>query len=79
MAEDLKSFGITVNMLLPGGVTDTGMLPDELPAAIRSQLLSADIMAEPILYLCSDAANALNNKRIVAKDFSQWLANRGSK
>src|SRR5262245_21073221 len=61
------------------GAAKTGMLPDELPADIRSQVLSADIVAEPILYLCSDAANGLNNERIVAKDFSQWLANRAAR
>lgn len=29
MAEDLKDYGIMVNMLLPGGATTTGMIPDE--------------------------------------------------
>jgi gluconate 5-dehydrogenase len=55
------------------------MLPDGIPASMRSQALSADIMAEPIRYLCSDAANGLNDERIVAKEFPQWLAARGSK
>ena len=72
MAQDLASSGITVNMLLPGGATDTGMVPEEFPASMREQLLSPDVMAEPILFLCSDEAKGVNDLRIVAKDFTRW-------
>jgi gluconate 5-dehydrogenase len=72
MAQDLASSGITVNMLLPGGATDTGMVPEEFPASMREQLLSPDVMAEPILFLCSDEAKGVNDQRIVAKDFTRW-------
>jgi len=71
MAQDLAASGITVNMLLPGGATDTGMVPEEFPASMREQLLSPDVMAEPILFLCSDEAKGVNNQRIVAKDFTR--------
>ena len=33
MAADLRGTGVTVNLLLPGGATVTGMLPDDVPAA----------------------------------------------
>ena len=72
MAQDLSSSGITVNMLLPGGATDTGMVPEELPSSMREQLLSPDVMAEPVLFLCSDEAVDVTNQRIVAKDFTRW-------
>lgn len=78
MAEDLKPFGITVNLLLPGGATSSAMVPDDIPSNIRSQLLPADIMADPILFLCSDASKGVNDERIIAKDFPQWLAGRVS-
>ncbi|WP_237446650.1 SDR family NAD(P)-dependent oxidoreductase [Shimazuella alba] len=29
MAEDLKPYGITVDQLLPGSITETGMIPDQ--------------------------------------------------
>jgi NAD(P)-dependent dehydrogenase (short-subunit alcohol dehydrogenase family) len=74
MAEDLGPLGIKVNLLLPGGATDTGMVPEEFPSERRAQLLQPDVMAEPILFLCSDAAEDVHNERIVAKDFTQWLA-----
>lgn len=72
MAQDLASSGITVNLLLPGGATHTGMIPGEFPAAKQAQLLSPDVMAEPILFLCSDEAKGVNDQRIVAKDFRRW-------
>jgi len=72
MAQDLLSSGITVNMLLPGGATATGMVPEELPSSMRERLLSPDVMAEPVLFLCSDEAVDVNNQRIVAKDFTGW-------
>jgi gluconate 5-dehydrogenase len=78
MAEDLKEFSIDVNMLLPGGATETGMIPDEyrqngkLPFA----LLNPDVMAEAIIYLASDESNGLTGERIVANQFQQWYKER---
>jgi NAD(P)-dependent dehydrogenase (short-subunit alcohol dehydrogenase family) len=72
MAQDLKESHVTVNLLLPGGATATGMLPEELPDAMRPQILSPDIMAEPVAFLCSDEAEAVNDQRIIAKEFARW-------
>ncbi len=72
MAQDLGPLGITVNMLLPGGATDTGMIPEAFPAEKRTQLLRPEVMAEPILFLCSDQSNGVNDERIIAKDFAEW-------
>jgi NAD(P)-dependent dehydrogenase (short-subunit alcohol dehydrogenase family) len=72
MAQDLASSGLTVNLLLPGGATDTGMIPEEVPASMQAQLLSPDVMADPILFLCSDEAEGVNDQRIIAKDFTGW-------
>lgn len=78
MAEDLKEYHIDVNMLLPGGATDTGMVPDEAKALIKDkfQLLSPDIMAEPIIYLASDESNGITGERITATTFEDWKKNR---
>jgi hypothetical protein len=47
------------------------MIPDEVPASIRPQILSPDVMAEPVLFLCSDEAQDVNDQRVVAKEFDQ--------
>ena len=74
MTEDLRPFGVTVNMLLPGGATITGMIPDELPDEARSSLLRAEVMGPPIVFLASPEADGLTGERIVAKDFDSFLA-----
>jgi len=76
MAEDLRPHGVTVNMLLPGGATATGMIPDDVPQEMRDRLLSPDVMAEPILYLCSSASDSTTGERIVATAFADWLGTR---
>jgi NAD(P)-dependent dehydrogenase (short-subunit alcohol dehydrogenase family) len=70
MAADLADSPVRVNMLLPGGATATGMVPDEgLSDGVRSSLLSPDVMGPPIVWLASDAAADVHDERIVA---SEW-------
>jgi len=70
MERDLEGTGVTVNLLLPGGATDTGMIPDELVGARREGLLPPSVMAAPIRWLCSAASDGMSGLRIVAKDFT---------
>jgi gluconate 5-dehydrogenase len=76
LAADLADSPVTVNLLLPGGPTDTGMIPDDTPAEARERLLDAAIMGPPIVWLASPAAAAVHDERIVAADFEDWLAAR---
>ena len=55
-AQDLAGAGVTVNALLPGGATDTGMVPADIPSHLREKLLHPDIMIPPLLWLVSEAA-----------------------
>jgi len=65
-AQDLAGTGVTVNALLPGGATDTGMVPQDIPAHLREKLLHPDIMIPPLLWLVSEAANGVTGGRFVA-------------
>jgi 3-oxoacyl-[acyl-carrier protein] reductase len=69
-AQDLEGSGITVNALLPGGATDTGMIPPGLPQEVRSRLLPADIVAAPLLWLASPEADHINGCRLMADRWS---------
>jgi NAD(P)-dependent dehydrogenase (short-subunit alcohol dehydrogenase family) len=77
MAADLRDTPVTVNMLLPGGATRTGMVPDTQGAGLRN-LLEPDIMAPPIVWLASAEASGITDERIVATEFDQWLSDRKS-
>jgi NAD(P)-dependent dehydrogenase (short-subunit alcohol dehydrogenase family) len=74
MTEDLRPFGVTVNIVLPGGATATGMIPDELPEPARAGLLPAEVMGPPAVFLASAEAQGLTGERIAATDFRRWLA-----
>jgi NAD(P)-dependent dehydrogenase (short-subunit alcohol dehydrogenase family) len=76
MAADLADSPVTVNLLLPGGATDTGMIPDGIPSEARERLLDPAIMGPPIVWLASPAATGVHDERIVAAEFEQWLAAR---
>jgi 3-oxoacyl-[acyl-carrier protein] reductase len=65
-AQELEGTGITMNLLLPGGATDTGMIPDSFPAAKRKELIVPAVMGPPAVYLASDEASGVNGQRIVA-------------
>jgi len=73
MAADLHDTPLTVNVLLPGGATRTGMVPAEHAAALPS-LLEPEVMGPPIVWLASSAASDVNDQRIVAAEFDQWLS-----
>jgi gluconate 5-dehydrogenase len=77
MAADLAGGPVSVNILLPGGATATGMIPDEVPAESRAALLDPAVMGPPIVWLASEEAEGVHDQRIVATDFEQWLAGRG--
>lgn len=74
MAEDLRPRGIWVNLLAPGGATDSGMIPESAPEEIRQRLLAPEVMADPIVFLASPEAEGLTGERLVATDFQRWLA-----
>jgi NAD(P)-dependent dehydrogenase (short-subunit alcohol dehydrogenase family) len=65
-AQDLAGSGVTVNALLPGGATDTGMVPQDIPTNLRKQLLNPDIMVPPLLWLVSEAASGVTGSRFAA-------------
>jgi gluconate 5-dehydrogenase len=78
MAAELAGTPVTVNMLLPGGATATGMVPDEVPAEFRARLLDPAIMGPPIVWLASKEAEGVHDERIVAREFEHWLTQRSS-
>jgi 3-oxoacyl-[acyl-carrier protein] reductase len=73
-AQDLAGTGVTVNALLPGGATDTGMVPQDIPPHLRRQLLHPDIMIPPLLWLVSEAASGFTGSRFVANLWDSTLA-----
>jgi NAD(P)-dependent dehydrogenase (short-subunit alcohol dehydrogenase family) len=64
-AQELEASGITVNVLVPGGPTDTPLISDQ-SGWPREKMLRPDIMGPPISWLVSDASSDLTGQRITA-------------
>jgi len=74
-AKDLQGTGVTVNEVLPGGATATGMIPPQIPQQIMHTLLPAEIIVPPAVYLASDDGRQITGRRFVAKDWTPELPN----
>src|SRR6266581_739558 len=70
LAADLAGSGVTSNVLVPGGVTDTPLVGD---APNREKMLKPAIMVPPLLWLLSDEARAVNGKSFIAADWDTAL------
>jgi NAD(P)-dependent dehydrogenase (short-subunit alcohol dehydrogenase family) len=70
-AQDLVDSGITVNALLPGGATLTGMIPSSFPDHLRAGLLDPSIMVPPLRWLASTKSDGVTGQRIIAADWRE--------
>lgn len=64
MAKDLAGTGVTVNVLVPGGVTNTGMIPQEAGYK-RGEMIQPEVMTPPLNWLVSDAAGGVTGRRFL--------------
>ena len=69
-AQDLEGTGITVNEILPGGPTDTGMIPAGIPTDLRSRLLKPEIIVPVAVFLASDDGRRITGRRLTATEWS---------
>jgi NAD(P)-dependent dehydrogenase (short-subunit alcohol dehydrogenase family) len=65
MAKDLADSGVTVNVLVPGGMTNTGMIPMEAGYQ-REDLIQPAVMTPPLTWLVSDEAGGVTGRRFLA-------------
>jgi 3-oxoacyl-[acyl-carrier protein] reductase len=70
-AQELSEAHIRINLLLPGGATNTGMVPAGTPEGLQTRLLQPEIMQAPAVFLASDASQELTGRRLIATDWSE--------
>ncbi|MSO66044.1 MAG: SDR family oxidoreductase [Alphaproteobacteria bacterium] len=78
-SEELRGSGIDVNILLPGGASDTAfitseMRPGEVGKRAGQDMLPGDVIVPPAVWLCTDATNGLTGERIIAKFWDHALS-----
>ena len=67
-AGEFEGRGVTVNVVVPGGPSDTPMVPMEA-GFDRSTMIPPTAMVPPILWLCSEAGGAHTGDRYVAANW----------
>ncbi len=72
LSAELKDTGITVNVVVPGGPTDTPMVPAESGYS-RQSLIRPEQLAPPMLYLCSEEGGTVTGRRFVAANWDALL------
>jgi NAD(P)-dependent dehydrogenase (short-subunit alcohol dehydrogenase family) len=75
MAKDLDGTGVTVNVLVPGGVTNTPMVPQE-SGFDRQQMIQPEVMAPPLVWLVSNEAGDVTGRRFLAVHWDAKLPPR---
>ncbi|MEE9569603.1 MAG: SDR family oxidoreductase [Candidatus Binatia bacterium] len=71
-ANDLENTGVTVNVLVPGGPTNTTFIPEKAPFN-RSALIQPGVMVAPIRWLASNASDGMTGCRFIGKDWDVSL------
>lgn len=72
MSRELEGSGVTANVLVPGGATDTNILPPDSPYD-RAALIRPDVMQNPVVWLASEESNSINGRRFIARDWDESL------
>ena len=65
MARELEGTGVTANVLVPGGQTDTHIVPDDI-AVGRAILMRPEVMNGPAVWLASEESDGTNGMRLIA-------------
>lgn len=71
-AKELEGTGVTMNSLIPGGVTNTAFVPEAYRAKAR-HMLQPEVMKVPIVWLLSDLSDGATGGRYVAKEWDASL------
>jgi NAD(P)-dependent dehydrogenase (short-subunit alcohol dehydrogenase family) len=72
MAQELDGTGVTANVLVPGGASDTRLVSHSA-APDRSKLISPAVMVAPLLWLCSNAADGVTGQRFIGTSWDEKL------
>jgi len=72
MSRELDGTGVTANVLVPGGQTDTHMIPDGIEVE-RAILIRPEVMNGPAVWLASEESDGINGMRLIAHYWDESL------
>ena len=77
IARELEGTGVNVNVLVPGGRSNTNLIARDTPDD-RGAMIQPEVMQAPVVWLASDASDQFHGQRVIAQywDISLPLAER---
>ena len=72
MARELEGTGVTANVLVPGGATDTNIFPEDFEAD-RTAFIRPEVMQAPVVWLASDESGDTTGRRFIAYNWDENL------
>ncbi len=63
-SRELRNTGVTANVLVPGGMTNTDMIPDGAEFQ-RDNMIQPNVMQAPVVWLSSEASNDITGQRFI--------------
>ena len=72
MAGELEGTGVTANVLVPGGPTNTNLIGQDTTYA-REAMIQPEAMQAPVVWLASDQSKEVNGRRFIAYYWDEEL------
>ena len=63
-SRELEGTGVTANVLVPGGMSSTNLIPDDTDYD-RASMIQPEVMQSPVVWLASDESADVNGQRFI--------------
>jgi len=71
-SRELEGTGVTANVLVPGGMTNTDLIPDST-AVSREHMIQPDVMQKPVVWLASEDSDGITGQRFIGYYWDESL------
>jgi 3-oxoacyl-[acyl-carrier protein] reductase len=71
-SRELEGTGVTANVLVPGGMASTNLIPDDTTHD-RERMIQPEVMQKPVVWLASDASDGVNGRRFIGYNWDEDL------
>ena len=71
-SRELEGTGVTVNVLVPGGMSNTNLIPDDAVHS-RERMIQPDVMRAPVVWLASEESDGVTGQRFIGHYWDESL------
>jgi 3-oxoacyl-[acyl-carrier protein] reductase len=71
-SRELEGTGVTANVLVPGGMSSTNIIPDDTDYD-RASMIQPEVMQSPVVWLASDESDGVTGRRFIGYYWDESL------